>query len=67
MSSMDALIRETLNRTANTTLDAVLDIVASLKPEYMARSNDVEAAQDDVVNEVLRRIHIFKMKMNEGE
>ena len=67
MNSMDALIKETLNRTANTTLDAVLDIVVSLKPEYMARSTEVEAAQDDVVNEVLRRLHIFKIKMNEGE
>ena len=65
MSSLDTLIKETLNRTANTTLDAVLDIVVALKPENMDRKTEAEVAADDLLNEVIRRLHIFKLKMNE--
>lgn len=65
MSSMDALIRETLNKTSNTTIDAAINIVVSLKPEYIARSTDLEIGADEALNEIIRLLHIFKLKMNE--
>jgi hypothetical protein len=67
MSSIDSLIKQTLSNTSNTTIDAAVNIVVSLKPKYMDRKDDAMAAADDVLNEVISLLYIFKTKMNEAE
>jgi hypothetical protein len=64
MSTIDSMIQETMKNVTNTTVDAIMDMVVRSKAEHCDRANDYEVGADDAVNDIIRKLHIFKMKLN---
>ena len=65
MSTIDSIIQETVSNVSNTTIDAIMDMVVRTKADHCDRSNDYEVGADDAVKDIIRKLHIFKLKMNE--
>jgi len=64
MSTIDSMIQETMKNVTNTTVDAIMDMVVRTKAEHCDRANDYEVGADDAVNDIIRKLHIFKLKLN---
>jgi len=62
--TIQTMIEQTVKNVSNTTIDAILDMVVRSKAEHCDRANDYEVGADDAVNDIIRKLHILKMKMN---
>jgi hypothetical protein len=66
MSTIDSIIQETVSNVSNKTIDAIMEMVVNTKSDFGSdRANDYEVGADDAVNDIIRKLHIFKLKMNE--
>ena len=61
---IQVMIKRTLTNGGNMTLDAIVELVITLKAESIGRSDDYEIGQDDAYNAVLNKIKLFKEILN---
>ena len=61
---IQVMIKRTLTNGGNMTLDAIVELVITLKAESIGRSDDYETGQDDAYNAVLNKIKLFKEILN---
>jgi hypothetical protein len=61
------MIADSLNRTSNLTLDAVMSLVVGLKQEVADRATPEQVAADEAYASVIRTIHVFQMTLNQAK
>lgn len=67
MSNIDSMIQETFSNVSNKTIDAIMEMVVNTKSDFGCdRTDDYEVGADDAINDIIRKLHIFKLKMNEA-
>ena len=62
--NIDEQLRQALTNSSLNTIDAVLNLIATVKLENADRKNDFEVGADNALNEVIAKLHIFKLKLN---
>ena len=68
MSNIDSMIQETVSNVSNKTIDAIMEMVVNTKADFGCdRATDYDVGADDAMNDIIRKLHIFKLKMNEGK
>ena len=65
MDNIDAMIQETVTKVSNETIDAIMQMVVSTKADHCDRADEYEVGADDACNDIIRKLHIFKLKLNE--
>lgn len=67
MSTIDSMIQETVSNVSNKTIDAIMEMVVNTKADYGSdRETAYEVGADDAMNDIIRKLHIFKLKLNEA-
>lgn len=67
MNTIDSMIQETVSNVSNKTIDAIMEMVVNTKADYGCdRETEYEVGADDAMNDIIRKLHIFKLKMNEA-
>jgi hypothetical protein len=61
--NIDEQLRQALTNSSVNTIDAVLSLIATVKQDNADRKNDFEVGADNALNEVIAKLHIFKLKL----
>ena len=59
--------KQTLNNSGVKTIDAIIAIVAGMKSRNAERLDDYEVGADDVLGELIGKLHVFQMSLKEGK
>jgi hypothetical protein len=62
--NIDEQLKQALTNASLRTVDAVLSIISNVKLDNADRKSDYEVGADDALNEVIGKLHIFKLKLN---
>ena len=62
--TIDEQLKQALTNSSLRTIDAVLGIISNVKADNADRKNDYQVGADDALNEVIAKLHIFKLKLN---